>query len=167
MCTKNETAEFHDPDQYLRVSAHGFRDYALEERLATRIVEGLRVRQRAAEKAAEDERLARPPPPDPGLTSGSGECGLEFAVSGKQGESEEARGVPVGMLISGRRALERGLREAKSKCFKDWPRDEIWVRIKVSIRVVSLYANLLMGVTSGRRIRNMCRSAPCWSRCAP
>ncbi|KAI0373232.1 hypothetical protein BV20DRAFT_963051 [Pilatotrama ljubarskyi] len=35
------------------------------------------------------------------------------------------------MLLLSRKAVERGIRDSKGRCFEDWHRETEWVRIKV------------------------------------
>lgn len=90
------------------------------------VVVKIAQKQTEALKAQQDEELARPPPPIPGaVDNAAGRRDLEFATA------VGGRGLPLKMLLTGRRALERGMAGPKTRCFEDWPNDTEWVRIEV------------------------------------
>ncbi|KAI0668439.1 hypothetical protein C8Q78DRAFT_1081304 [Trametes maxima] len=93
----------------------------LDIRILGAVTYAIARKQVEAKKAHEDELLAAPSPPQPGVL-GEG-IAVDFATA--SGE----RGIPVKMLMMGRRALERGMMEPKGRCFEGFGQDTIWVRI--------------------------------------
>ncbi|KAI0648357.1 hypothetical protein C8Q79DRAFT_1008688 [Trametes meyenii] len=93
----------------------------LDIRILGAVTYAIARKQSEAKKAYQDALLAAPPPPEPGIVDEG--VAVDFAtVSGE-------RGVPVKMLMMGRRALERGMMDPKGRCFEGFGKDTVWVRI--------------------------------------
>ncbi|KAI8999080.1 hypothetical protein BD414DRAFT_476932 [Trametes punicea] len=100
----------------------GWQLYHIQCRVFGVVTSKIAKKQWEIKKQLEDARLAAQPPPDAGTVDQG--TGVEFAMA------EGKRGLPAKLLISTRRALERRMQDPKGKCFQDWPKETIWVRIK-------------------------------------
>ncbi|OSD02037.1 hypothetical protein PYCCODRAFT_1459264 [Trametes coccinea BRFM310] len=129
--------------------AYGLPLYQVYGRVFGLVTAGIAKRQREAKKQFEDARLKAEPPPEPG-TVDDGTC-VEFVAA------DGRRGLPAKLLLSTRRAVERGMHSPKLKCLAGWPKDTIWVRVKwpaypeYELRR-SIYATIRAGSKRPRRL---------------
>ncbi|KAJ2974564.1 hypothetical protein NUW54_g11874 [Trametes sanguinea] len=103
--------------------AYGLPLYQVYRRVFGVVIAGIAKRQLEAKKQLEDARLKAEPPPEPGTVDEG--TFVEFVAS------DGRRGLPAKLLLSTRRAIERGMHLPKAKCLGGWPKDTIWVRVKV------------------------------------
>ncbi|KAI9059722.1 hypothetical protein FKP32DRAFT_1595996 [Trametes sanguinea] len=129
--------------------AYGLPLYQVYRRVFGVVISGIAKRQLEAKKQLEEERLKAEPPPDPGTVDEG--TFVEFVdVHGR-------RGLPAKLLLSTRRAIERGMQIPKVKCLGGWPKDTIWVRVKwpaypdYELRR-SVYATIRAGSKRPRRL---------------
>ncbi|KAL1947269.1 hypothetical protein VTO73DRAFT_14230 [Trametes versicolor] len=123
---QQEADMFADPEShwmYLVTRLGGFMPHQ-NNRVWQAITYGIALKQAEARKALEDEALARPTPPVPGGVDDVAASDIVFMTA------DGRCGLPVKMLLTGRRALERGMRGPKVRCFENWPNDTEWVRIQ-------------------------------------
>ncbi|KAI0781425.1 hypothetical protein BD413DRAFT_608572 [Trametes elegans] len=115
---------YHRRDDYWLHDIDGYKIKHVCDRVFCLATTRIEQMQRATRQREEDARLARPPAPEPLAPAEAAGVRVDLA------EVDGTPGLPARLMVSTRRALERGMLDPKAQCFANWPRDTLWVRVK-------------------------------------